>query len=167
MRLPLLTQQFDGADRQGHVAVLATFCPVDVNQTASAIDVRDLQVRAFLQTQTAGVDRAEAYVVPERTDMLQDQPHLLDAQHDRERPLARRANHPEHVPFTGERLLVEELDAGQRDGHRRSGILLDVPDVQEVLPDLFFGEGVGRLPVVFGQLAYGSDVGFDRALPLA
>jgi hypothetical protein len=58
--LPVLTQQLQGRVREGDVTILAAFAAMDVNQAASAVNVADLEVSAFLQAQSAGIDGGEA-----------------------------------------------------------------------------------------------------------
>ena len=55
----MLTQQFQGALGQGHVAVAVTFGGTNVQKHALAIDIAHLQADAFPQAQTARVDDAQ------------------------------------------------------------------------------------------------------------
>jgi hypothetical protein len=60
---PVLAEQVQGRTGQRQVAILAPFAAMDVDQLAGAVDVADLEVRAFLQAQAAGVDRGEASAI--------------------------------------------------------------------------------------------------------
>jgi hypothetical protein len=72
--------------------------------------------------------------------------------------LGRRAHEVENRPFSIERLLKEEPDSAQGDGGRVARVMLDVDDAEEVLAEFFLGDQVGRLVIMFGELADGSGV---------
>ena len=63
---------------------------------------------------------------------------------------------PGPVPLN--RSLEEELDRAEGNGGGRSGDLLDVREVQEVLPQLLLGDLVGGLVIVLRELTNGPDV---------
>ena len=50
MRLPILAQPFKRDLRQRHVAILAAFAVMNVNEPATAINIADLQLCAFGET---------------------------------------------------------------------------------------------------------------------
>jgi hypothetical protein len=56
---PVLAEQEQGGIGEGDVTILAPLAMMDVNELASAIDVADLKVSAFLQAQAAGVESGE------------------------------------------------------------------------------------------------------------
>jgi hypothetical protein len=45
---------------EGNVAILAALAPLNVNQHPVTVDLRDLQMQAFVDTQASSVDRGEA-----------------------------------------------------------------------------------------------------------
>jgi hypothetical protein len=51
MSLPLLAEQFQGALRQGHIAVAVAFATPDVEEHAFGVDVAHLQTQAFTQAE--------------------------------------------------------------------------------------------------------------------
>jgi hypothetical protein len=52
----------------------------------------------------------------------------------------------------------EEPDSAKGDGGRVARVMLDVDDVEEVLAEFFLGDQVGRLVIMFGELADSSSV---------
>jgi len=72
--------------------------------------------------------------------------------------LRRRAHDIEERPVSVERLLKEEPDSAQGDGGRVARVMFDVDEVEEVLAEFFLGDQVGRLVIMFGELADSSGV---------
>lgn len=73
--------------------------------------------------------------------------------------LGRRAQNIEETPVPVERLHEEELDSAQGDGCSVARVMLDVDDIEEVLAEFFLGDQVGRLVIIFSELADCSGVG--------
>jgi len=157
-------QQLERAFRQGHITILGAFAVADVNYHPRAVDVGDAQIGAFLQTQTAGVNGGETNSVARQSEARENLAHFGDAEDDGQLLLGRRAHDAEDVPVAIESLLVHKLDATDGDGHGGARVLLDVHQVGEVLAQLFLGDLVGRLVIMFAQLAHGSDVRLLGAL---
>src|SRR5206468_1652617 len=84
---------------------------------------------------------------------------LLAAEHDGELLLPRRTHQIPERPVTAQSALEEELDPAQRDGEAGTGEVLHVGQVEEVLPQLFFGNPVRRPVEMRGELTDGVDVG--------
>jgi len=151
MGAPVLSEDVEGLDGQGDVAVLAGLA-VDVKEHPAAVDVGDLKVSAFKQPQAAGVDGDQTGAVDGQANAVQDPLDLLAAQNHGELVLALGADEAEQLPVPPQAALEEELDAAQRDGEAGGGELLDVGEVEEVLPELALGDPVGRLAEVSGEL---------------
>ena len=56
---PVTAQALQGRFRQRHEAVFGALTAVDMDHFALAVDIGDLQMLGFLQSQTAGVDGGE------------------------------------------------------------------------------------------------------------
>ena len=80
MCAPVAAQQLEGLRGKRDVAILRSFSAMDVNEHALRVDIGDLQVQRFLQTEPAGVDRRKEGVVVESSDMGQDLEDLWLAQ---------------------------------------------------------------------------------------
>ena len=84
----------------------------------------------------------------------------LRAQDDGELFLAGWADQLQGGPVLFEGLTEEELDAAQRNGGGGARVVLDVLHPEEVLVQFLFGNAIGRLVIVLGQLADRPDVAF-------
>src|SRR5229473_7580102 len=82
----------------------------------------------------------------------------LRAENDGEFLFRRWAHEVEGGPLFFQGALKKELDAADGDGHGVAGVMLDVLEVKEVLPQFFLADQVGRLVIVFRQLAHCPDV---------
>ena len=103
--------------RQRHVAILGALAMADVNHHAGAVDVGDLQMGAFLQAQAAGVDGGRDKLVTRQSDAGKNLAHFRQAEDDGQLLLRGRTHDAEDGPVTFERLLIEEPDAADGDGH--------------------------------------------------
>ena len=89
---------------------------MDVNQLASAVDVADLKVSAFLQAQSTGVEGGQTSPIAQQSDLRENLSDFFPAQDDGQFLFARRAHQLECGERTLESVLVEELQAAQGDG---------------------------------------------------
>ena len=55
MGFPRLSEQFQRALRQGHIPVFAAFAETHVHEHTRAVDIGNLQMNTFFQTQATGV----------------------------------------------------------------------------------------------------------------
>jgi hypothetical protein len=141
--LPVLAQQRERSFRQGDVTVFGALAVADVNHLPGAVDVGDAQIGSFLQTQAAGVDGAETNFVTRQSDVTENLTHLCEAEDDGQLLLRRRTHDAEDGPATVERLFVEESDPADGDGHRVAGVVFDVLEMEEVLPQFFLADQLG------------------------
>jgi hypothetical protein len=114
-----------------------------MHQPASAVDIWDLQMGAFLKAQTARGDGCEADPVAQESDTAENPSHFLTAEDDRQLFLAWGANKGKGRPFSGERMLEEKLDPTQCDGAGAAGVFLDMLEVEEILSAFFLGDQGG------------------------
>ena len=84
MGFPLLAQEEQGALRQWDVAVLITFAAADVEEHALGIDVADLEIQTFPETEPAGVEGDEADAMVQSWDHGQDPAHFGSGEDDGE-----------------------------------------------------------------------------------
>lgn len=122
-----------------------------------------MRARVSVTAEAAGVDGGEADAVNVDAHRVEDPPHRVAAEDDGEFLLALGARDIEDGPRSHERVLIEELDAAERDGVRPARNLLDGAQVDQVLADLLFRELVGRRMIELGELGDGADVRLDRA----
>ena len=83
MGQPVLAQHLENRLWERHVAVFATLAVADAQQVAFTVDVRNLQVQPFLQTQPTGIERGEACAITRAINAGQDPPHFVHTKHHR------------------------------------------------------------------------------------
>jgi hypothetical protein len=86
---------------------------MDVNELARTVNVADLQVRALLQAQAAGINRGETGSIVEQSDLRQDLTHFFAAEHDGEFLFTGGTNQVERGERPLQRVFVEELEAAE------------------------------------------------------
>lgn len=86
--------------------------------------------------------------------------HLVAAEHDRELLLPGRTHQVPERPVAAQGALEEELDPAQRDREAGTGEVLNIGQVEEVLPQVFFSDSVRRPVEIRGELTDGVEVGF-------
>ena len=131
---------------------------MDVEHHPPAVDIRDLQTRAFEEPQSASVDGRQALTVDGDSDQPQHVSYFVTTQDNGQLFLASGTDETQGGSGALQRLLVEEPDAAQRDGGRGAGDLLVVRQVQEVLAQLLLSEAIGAGVKMLGELTDGGDV---------
>ena len=63
--------QLQGGLWERHIAVLGAFATAHVDQQAGTVNVRDLQVGAFLKAQATGVDGGETHPIAQPFEVCQ------------------------------------------------------------------------------------------------
>ena len=144
MGLPLFAQEFERALGQRDVTILVALAGADVEKQALRINVADLQLEAFAQTQPAGVDRSQGDAMIEGGHVAEDAAHLGSGENDRQFELRVGAGEG-HLggPGPAEGLLPKELDRAQRLGGRLPGDLLDRLEMEKVLAELLGADLIG------------------------
>ncbi len=140
-----------------HVPVLIALA-ANVQDEAGAVDLGHLQTRPFQQAQPARVDRRQTNPVDRDPDRRQDAADLVTTQDHRQRLLRGRADDAQQGPRPAKGLFEEEPDPAQGDRRRRARDLLLVRQVQEVLPQVVFGDLVRTSVVMVGELTHGVHV---------
>src|SRR3989442_14477347 len=92
-----------------------------------------------------------------KSDATEDLSHLCEAQNHWQFLLARRSDQTERGELSAQRVFEEELDPAQRNGAPAPRPLLNILDVEEILPQFFLGDQVGGFLVVLGELAHYPD----------
>lgn len=89
---PVGAQLFEQAQRQGHEAVLGSLALANVNDHAGTVDVGDLQVDQFTQTQATAVGDLQQHAVTTGRNGVEQAQNFARAEHARERlgPFAER-----------------------------------------------------------------------------
>jgi len=166
VRAPVLAQELERGVGERDVAVLASLA-VDLDKFAVAVHVGDLKPCAFHEAEAAGVDGGEAGAVHWHPDAIEDPPDLLSAQNNRKLFLTLGPGDLEDHPLAAQGVLVEELEAAEGNGVGAAGDFLDGGEVEEVVTELLFREGVGRGMIEAGQLGDGADVRLHGAIGVA
>lgn len=118
---------------------------------------------AFLKTETAGVDRREAGPRAWPPQEAKNPANLIRAEDDRQILLAGRTNKVESREVFVESVLEEEPDAAQGDGGGAAQVMLDIPEIEEILSQLILGDRSRGFVKVLRELAHGPDVAFLSA----
>jgi hypothetical protein len=118
------------------------------------------QVRPFVRSQPASVDRRQTGAVGRNPDRSQRASHLLPAQNHRQLLFPRRTHQLQGAPLLPERLLVEKLDPANRHGRRRSR---DLPLVETVFVATFAPILPGPSAHVFSRVRPGVPPGALQA----
>src|SRR6266508_6108603 len=108
MSQPVLAQHFQTSHGQGDTAILASFPLLDMQQLAFPIDLFDLQLHPFQQTQPTGVDRGETNSIWATMDMCQDTAHFCPAEHHWQLLLFERTQKFEGLPVSPQCPFKEE-----------------------------------------------------------
>ena len=154
---PVLTQEPERGRWQGHIPVFSPFPTPDMDEHARTIHIRHLEVRAFLEAEAAGVDSTQARPRTEEVQVGQHGTHCFQAEDDGEFLLPWGADTGQRGPLPFEGVLVEELDAAQRNGAGAPRVVLDVFDIEEIVTEFLLHNLVRGFVVMFRQLADGSD----------
>ena len=105
-----------------------------MDEHAFGINVADLQVPGFFETEAQGIDGPEIDSDAFDAAGIDDRVYLIDRKDFRERLGVLEFHGCQRFPGSLASSGVEELDAGVGDTHGPVGELLDVLEVQEVAP---------------------------------
>ena len=138
------------------------FASMNVNHHPLAVDVADLQVDHFADSQPQRVGGPKKTLQAKRTGRVDHLKDLVLRDDFGERDDARDLGLLEDFPLSGAGGSVEELD-GREDDALSSRGGFNVNDlVQEVNADVVLGEFLRRRFVEIGEMAYFPDVTVDR-----
>src|SRR5215813_1470868 len=99
-------------------------------------------MRAFLQAQTTAVDGGEANLVTRQSDVGKEVEHFGEAEDDGQLLFRRRAHDVEGGPFFLQRVLKEELEPTDGNGHGVARVMFDILDKEKVLAQFFLADQV-------------------------
>jgi hypothetical protein len=163
---PLLAQQLQSALGQRNVTVLVAFARADVQEHPRGINVADLQLEPFTQTQATGVDGGETNALIQQGDASQHAACLRGRKDDGQFELSIGADECDlGGPGLAESFLPEEFDGAERLGGSLAGDLLDRLEMDEVLAQLLGGDQSGGLAEELAELADAGEVGLFGAGP--
>lgn len=163
---PVATQFLKQTRRENAVAIFLSLPLFDADQHPARINVFDLQMTAFIQSQSGSIERHEKRPILARgKTVFQKRMHLLDAvglgtahrfAESRQRIFDAPQGPVEQIP-------VKEAQPVDRDVDRARRVIGLAVKVEEILANLFLTERVGRTTVIARQFQDDADVGLDRA----
>jgi hypothetical protein len=140
---PDLAEKVEGGDGERDVALFAAFSG-DVQQHTFGVDVLDTEVKAFGESQSAGVDGGQTTSIEIATHAVEDLPDLVSSEDDGKLLASLWPRDIEGVNGSIQDTTVEEADAGQSDAERSSSRLLLGSEVDEIGSDLLIAQLLGR-----------------------
>ena len=130
---PVPSQEMQAAFWQRHIAILASFACMHVDELAFAIDLVDLQADPFQQAQPAGIDGRETNPIALPVDAPQHTSNFSHTQDDWQLFLFGGTQKLEGLPLPPQRSLKKELDPAQCQGAGGPGSLFFILEEQEIL----------------------------------
>ena len=113
---PVLAQQDQRALGQGHIPVVVSFATPDVKHHPGTINVCNLELNPFLQTQTAAINGAQADPVVQQAHTTEHPPHFFPAENDRQLSFSGWPDQSQSRYFLTEGLLLKKLDRAESNG---------------------------------------------------
>ena len=162
MLFPVRPQQVQCAYRQRQVAIFGSFAVVDVNRHSLRVDVSDLQVEAFFESQSQRVDRPHENRVVLLTSCFDELLYLFDGQDIGQLLLLGNLESFKDVPVARTRNAVEEFQRTVSDFQGAGCKLAFVDQVQQIVGDLLLSQLVRRQFEVAGQLSNFAKVAIVR-----
>ena len=113
---PVLSEQGEGAERQGDRAVLGACAATHMDEHAGAVDSGDLEVGALWQSEPTGVDGGQAGPIAQQLKGCQHGAHCFDTEDHGECLLPWGTHQGQRGPCPLAGVFGEERDTAQRDG---------------------------------------------------
>lgn len=151
--------------RKRDIAVLCALAMLHMKHHARAVDVSDIYVEGFAESESAGVEAPEVCFVVQGTDGADDGMDLVDAQDIGKFSPSLGTNQWERRTFQG--MSEEEHDCGVDDLHGVRSELLVILQVEQIVSNLLLVELIRRAAVELGELPYGAQVSLLGALATA
>ena len=159
MGFPLLAQEQERAPGQRDVTILIALAGADVKEAALGINVTDLEVQAFAQTQAAGIDRDQSDAMIKGGNGGEEASGFGGGEDDGEFELGIGADQIEFGgPDAFEGFFPEELEGADDLGGGLAGDLLDGLEMDAVLAELLGGDQFGGFGVELTELAQAGEV---------
>jgi hypothetical protein len=131
---------------------------MNMDDHSRTVDVADLQIQAFLEPQPQRVDGPEEGLVVRRAHGVDQTPRFSDAQDVGQALGSGDMEALKGEPVAWDGMRVEEYDAACGDLQRAGRILSLILEIEQVLTQFRFGNLVGRLAEVCGELPDGAEV---------
>ena len=164
MRFPELAQEQERAPGQWDVTILIALAGADVEEHAPGINVADLEVQAFPQTQAAGINGDQTDAMIQGGHGRQDAAGFGSGEDDGEFELGLGAD---QLKFGGpdafECFFPEELEGADDLGGSLAGDFFDGLEVDAVLAELLGRDLLGRLGIELGELAQAGVISLSGA----
>lgn len=147
MSEPLLAEQGECARGKRDVAVFEPLAAADLELHAGAVDPANLEIDAFADAETTGVDGGQAGVVGGPMNVVENTPDFLDAQDDGQALDRARTKQVEAGPGALEGDLEEELEGsnGNRSGGAREAA--NLVEGEKELAKILIGSQFRDLPM--------------------
>jgi len=116
----------EGGLGEWDVAILGTFATVNMNHHAVAIDIGNLEIESFLESEATGVNGGEVGIVLEGFDADKQAPDFFGAKDRGKAMFILGSEDTEEVPIAVEDVLVEEAYAAIADAHGLGGPLINI-----------------------------------------
>lgn len=164
MRFPEFAQEQERAPGQRDVTILIALAGTDVEEHALGVNVADLKVQAFTQTQAAGIDRDQSDAMIQGGHGGENAAGFGGGEDDGEFELGLGADQLEFGwPDAFEGFFPEELEGANDLGGGLAGDLLDDLEVDAVLAELLGGDEVWGFGMELTELAEAGVVSLSSA----
>jgi len=164
MSFPKRAQMLQGAPWQGDVTVAIALASPDVQEHPSSIDVGDLQVQPFTQTQSAGVKGDEGDPLVQGANAGEDLANLLSREdYGQFEPRLSPHQFQFRRPNPAQTFLPKELDRAQGLGGGLAGNFLDALEMDEILTQLLGRDPLWSTLEMLRPLANTGQVSFLRS----
>lgn len=161
MSAPVLSQSVECFTWEGNVPIFGSFAAMNVHHHSLRIDVGDLQVPSFVESQSKGIGGPEVGGDSRDVGRGDDLMNLIDGQNLGQGFDVLQLHGGEGFPRPFAGSGVEELDSGESDSHGTVRELFFILDEQEVFSQLSFRDPIGSSLAMIRELPDGSKVSVD------
>jgi hypothetical protein len=155
---PIYSEDFQGTLRQGKEAVFGSLAAMNVNHHPLGVQVADLQVEPFFESQpecVGGPKEGGIVMLVGGGDYLLN---FANGQHVGQRFLFGHTQFLKDIPISGTSDAIEKLQGAVGDFERPGRKLTIVDKVKQIVTDLLLGELIGWRVVVAGEFANFTEV---------
>jgi hypothetical protein len=129
---------------------------VDRDHHADGIDIGDLEVETFLESEAAGIDGREVGIILKGFDLGRNASGFFKAENSRESSFILGSEDSEDVPVSLENMFVKEAYAAIADAHGIGGPVIHVLSVEEIVLEFLLGDQIWGLAVELAEHANGA-----------
>ena len=126
---------------------------MDVNTHAIAVDVADLKIKSFMQSEAAGIGGGEIGFVLRGADSSKDGAYFIEAQDGRKPLFAIGVDQRQGMPVTLKDIEEKEFNPTVTNAHGGGRPFVGVSAVQEIILKLRFGDLIGGVVVKISEHA--------------